>query len=172
MAASRAMSVIALVLSLAAIGLSIQTMRRDPFGTDLSKYDLSSPEQTLRSINKMISSQDIRATLQLLKNEVWVESAGDKQAKLFLSDSPILTVLRSVELSNSGDPKNNGIVVSFVKFSVSGVDYYTVQCFRKDQSNRFLLTERPVVFGEERKTDSDKNLDAAIQEFENTGKID
>jgi hypothetical protein len=36
---------------------------------------------------------------------------------------------------------NNGLVVSFVKFTVSGVDYYTVQYFRKDQSNRFQLAE-------------------------------
>lgn len=172
MAVNRTMSIIALVLSLAAIGLSVQTTRRDPLGTDLSKYDLSSPEQTLRSINKIVARQDIRAALQLLKNEVWAESGGDKEAKLFLSDSPALTVLRSIEVSNSGDPKNNGTVVSFVKFSVSGVDYYTVQYFRKDQSSRFLFTGRPLVFAAEKKTDSDRSLDAAISHFEETGKLD
>jgi len=171
MAGNRVVSIIAVLLSLAAIVLSVRAMQHDPLGTDLSTYDLSSPEQTLRSINKMITRQDIRAALQLLKNEVWVESSGNKEAKLFLSDDPTLTVLKSVELSNSGDPKNNGTVVSFVKFSVSGVDYYTVQYFRKDQSSRFLFTGRPFVFPEEKKTDSDKRLDAAIEEFEKTGKI-
>lgn len=169
MAVSRVISIIALVLSLVAIGLSVQ--RRDPLGRDLSRYDLSSPEQTLRSVNKIIASQDIRAALQFLKNEVWAESGGEKESKLFLSDSPNLTVLKSVELSNSGDTKNNGTVVSFIKFNVSGVDYYTVQYFRKDQSNRFLFTGRPIVFGEEKKTDSDRSLDSAIQEFERTGKL-
>jgi hypothetical protein len=53
---------------------------------------------------------------------------------------------------------------------VSGVDYYTVQFFRKDQSNRFELAERVPTFGTD-KTESDSNLDAAIEEFEKTGKL-
>jgi hypothetical protein len=167
MAINRAMSIVAFLLSLVAIALSVRTMQRDPLGTDLSKYDLSSPEQTLRSINRMATKQDIRAALQLLKIEVQDEG---KDIKLFLSDGVTLTVLKSVEISNSGAPKNNGLVVSFVKFSVSGVDYYTVQYFRKDQSNRFQLAERVGTFGAE-KTESDSNLDAAINEFEKTGKL-
>jgi hypothetical protein len=167
MAVNRAMSMVALLLSLVAIALSLRTMQRDPLGTDLSKYDLSSPEQTLRSINRMATKQDIRAALQLLKSEVQDEG---KDIKLFLSDGVTLTVLKSIEMSNSGAPKNNGLVVSFVKFTVSGVDYYTVQYFRKDRSNRFQLAERVGMFGAE-KTESDSNLDAAVQEFEKTGKL-
>jgi hypothetical protein len=142
-------------------------MQRDPLGTDVSKYDLSSPEQTLRSVNRMATKQDIRAALQLLKSEVQDE---DKVFKLFLSDGVDLTVLKSVEISNSGAPKNNGLVVSFVKFTVSGVDYYTVQYFRKDQSNRFQLAERVGTLASE-KTESDSNLDATIEGFEKTGKL-
>lgn len=130
MAINRAMSIVAFFLSLVAIALSIRTMQRDPLGTDLSKYDLSSPEQTLRSVNRMATKQDIRAALQLLKLEVQDEG---NDMKLFLSDGVVLNVLKSVEISNSGAAKNNGMVVSFVKFTVSGVDYYTVQYFRKDQ---------------------------------------
>ena len=167
MAINRAISIVALVLSLVAIALSVRTMQRDPLGTDLSKYDLSSPEQTLRSINRMATTQDIRAALQLLKSEVQDEGTD---IKLFISDGVTLTVLKSVEISNSGAPKNNGLVVSFVKFTVSGVDYYTVQYFRKDQLNRFQLASRVGPFGAE-KTESDNNLDAAIQEFEKTGKL-
>ena len=115
----------------------------------------------------MVTKQDIRAALQLLKSEV--QDQG-KDIKLFLSDGVTLTVLKSVEMSNSGAPKNNGLVVSFVKFTVSGVAYYTAQYFRKDQSNRFQLAERVGTFGAE-KTESDSNLDAAIEEFEKTGKL-
>lgn len=168
MAFNRAMSIAAFLLSLVAFVLSVRTMQWDPLGTDLSKYDLSSPEQTLRSVNRMAAKQDVRAALQLLKIEVQDE---DKDFKLFLTDGVTLTVLKSVEISNSGDSKNNGLVVSFVKFNVSGVDYYTVQYFRKDQLNRFQLAERAGTFGAE-KTESDSNLDAAIQEFEKTGKLD
>jgi hypothetical protein len=107
MAVNRAMSMVALLLSLVAIALSVRTMQRDPLGTDLSKYDLSSPEQTLRSINRMATKQDIRAALQLLKSEVQDEG---KDIKLFLSDGVTLTVLKSIEMSNSGAPKNNGLV--------------------------------------------------------------
>ena len=167
MAINRAVSIVAFLLSLVAIVLSVRTMQRDPLGTDLSKYDLSSPEQTLRSVNKMATKQDIRAALQLLKSEVQDEG---KDMKLFLSDGVTLTVLKSVEISNSGAPKNNGLVVSFIKFTVSGVDYYTVQYFRKDQLNRFQLAERVWALSTE-KTESDTSLDAAIGEFEKTGKL-
>ena len=154
MAINRVISTVALLLSLAAIALSVRTMQRDPLGNDLSKYDLSSPEQTLRSINKIVTKQDIRAALQLLKSEIRDEG---KDTKLFLSDGVTLAVLKSVEVSNSGAQKNNGLIVSFVKFTVSGVDYYTVQYFRKDPSNRFQLAERVTTFGAE-KTESDSNL--------------
>ena len=79
-------------------------------------------------------------------------------------------MIKSAEVSNSGVPKNNGLVVSFVKFTISGVDYYTVQSFRKDSSGRFQLAERIPAFGSE-KTESDGSLDAAIEEFEKSGKI-
>ncbi len=167
MVINRVMSIVALLLSLAAVALSVRAMQRDPLGTDLSRYDLSSPEQTLRSVNRMVTSQDIRAALQLLKNELQDEG---KDIRLFLSDGVTLTVLKSVEISNSGAPRNNGLVVSFVKFTVSGVDYYTVQYFRRDQSNRFQLAERLGTYGAE-KTENDKNLDAVIEEFEKTGKL-
>jgi hypothetical protein len=167
MAINRVLSIVGFLLSLVAIALSVRTMQRDPLGTDLSKYDRSSPEQTLRSINRIVTKQDIRAALQLLKSEFQDEG---KDIKLFLSDGVTLTVLKSVEVSNSGAPKNNGLVVSFVKFTESGVDDYTVQYFRKDQSNRFQLAERVATFGTE-KTGSDSNLDAAIEEFEKTGKL-
>ena len=63
MVINRVMSIVALLLSLAAVALSVRAMQRDPLGTDLSRYDLSSPEQTLRSVNRMVTSQDIRAAL-------------------------------------------------------------------------------------------------------------
>jgi hypothetical protein len=169
MAINRVMSIVAFLLSLVAIALSIRIMQRDPLGTDLSNYDLSSPEQTLQSINKIVTRQDIRAALQFLKSEIQAQGE-DKDSKLFLSDGITLTVLKSVEMSNSGNSKNNGLVVSFVKFTVSGVDYYTVKYFRKDQLNRFQLAERVGPFGAER-TESDNNLDAAIEAFEKTGKL-
>ena len=90
--------------------------------------------------------------------------------KLFLADGATLNVLKSIEVSGSGVPKNNGLVVSFVKFTVSGVDYYTVLYFRKDQANQFKLAERHFVIASQQ-TESDKSLDAAVADFEKTGKL-
>ncbi len=129
MAINRAMCIFAVLLSLVAIALSVRTMQRDPLGTDLSKYDLSSPEQTLRSINEWLQNRIFGQRIQLLKSEFQPDESKD--IKLFLSDGVTLAVLKSVEVANSGAQKNNGLVVSFVKFTVSGVDYYTVQYCRQ-----------------------------------------
>ncbi len=163
----RFLVLISLVISSAAIFFSLQAIRRDPLGSDISKYDLSSPESTLRSINNMATRQDLRAAWQLMKNAF--QNDDSPEIKLFLSDAPKISVLKSIEVSNSANPKNNGIIVSFVKFTVSGVDYYTVQYFRKDRSNRFYFGGNFYAFGT--KTDQDKALESAIEEFKRTGKI-
>lgn len=165
----RSLSVLSIVVSLIAIALSVHAIRQDPFGTDLSNYDLSSPEHTLKSINTMVAKQDIRAGWQLFKTQLQADASPE--TKLFFSEGVKVTVLKSIEVSKSAGSKNNGLVVSFVTFTVSGVDYHTVQYFRKDQTNRFQLGEAFYVpYGTE-KNEQDKSIEAAIEEFKNTGKI-
>lgn len=165
----RLLSICAGLLSVLAIALAVQAIRRDPFGTDLSHYDLSSPEHTLQSIHGMVERQDIRAGWQLFKT--LLQTGADPETKLYLSDGAKITVLKSIEVANSASPKNDGLIVSFITFTVSGVDYRTVQYFRKDQLNRFLLGEAFYVpYGTE-KNEQDKGLEAAIEEFKKTGKI-
>lgn len=165
----RLLIVLSLLLSSAAIVISLVGAQRDPLGTDISNYDLSSPEKTLRSINSMVAKQDLRAGWQLLK--VVLQSDTTPETKLFFSDQAKVTVLKSIEVTGSAYPKNNGIIVSFVKFSVSGVEYHTVQFFRKDQSNRFHLAERFYVPYSTEKNEQDKILESTIEEFQKTGKI-
>ena len=164
----RFLVLLAVVLSSLSIVISLAVFRRDPLGADLSTYNLSSPENTLRSINKIVATDNLRAALELVK--VVVEREGNSDAKLFLSDNPRIVVLKSIELSNSGDPKNNGTIISFVKVTVSGVDYYTVQYFRKDALGRFNLGGSSYVL-ESAKTSEDKAMDSAIAEFRKTGKL-
>ena len=140
-----------------------------PLGSDISNYDLSSPWKTLKSINSMVAKQDLRAGWQLLK--VLLQSDTSPETKLFFSDEVNLTVLRSIEVTGSAYPKNNGIIVSFVKFTVAGVDYHTVQYFRKDPSNRFCIGEAFYVPYGTSKNDQDKILESTIEEFKKTGKI-
>ena len=164
----RLLAILASLLSIVAIALSVRGLQRDPFGTSLAAYDLSSPERTLQSMNSMVARQDVRAGWELFKT--LMQTDANPETKLFLSEGVKITVVKSIEVSNSATPKNNGLVVSFVTFNVAGVDYHTVQYFRKDPSNRFLLGETFYVYGTE-KNEQDKGLEAAIEEFEKTGKI-
>ena len=159
---------LAIAISCAAIAISLVALSRDPLGTDLSKYDFSSPENTLRSINSMVAKQDLRAAWQMLKGALQSDSSPDM--RLFLADKPTISVIKSIEVSDSGNPKNNGVIVSFVKLTVSGVDYYTVQYFKKDQANRFNLTSDFSLLYVTAKSDKDKALESAIEEFKKTGK--
>lgn len=165
----RYLAVFAALLSVAAMALAVQAMKRDPLGTGLSTYNLSSPEATLQSIHAMVERQDARAGWQLFKTLLQADANPD--TKLFLSDGAKIKVLKSVEVANSAGPKNNGLVVSFITFNVAGVDYRTIHYFRKDQSNRFLLGETFYVpYGTE-KNEQDKSLEAQIEEFKKTGKL-
>lgn len=169
MKVDRALAVLAVAIASAALLVSVMTARRDPLGTDVSNYDLSSPEKTLQSINTMVANQDLRAGWQLLS--VLLESDNSPETKLFFAKGASIKVLKSIEVSPSASPKNVGLIVSFVNFTVSGVDYHTVLYFRKDQSNRFRLAEMFYVpYGTE-KNDQDKALETAIGEFKKTGKI-
>ncbi len=106
--------------------------------------------------------------MQLLK--IMLQRDADPETNLFLSSDAKITVLKSIELSNSGNAKNNGSVVSFVKFTVSGVDYYTVQYFKKDQAGGFNLSGLSYV-PEKDKSSEDKATESAIAEFKKTGKL-
>ena len=116
----------------------------------------------------MDTREDLRAAWQLLKVALQRDETDD--TKLFLSDGVKISVVKSIEVSNSGNPKNNGLIVSFVHYTISGVEYHTVQYFKKDQLNRFYFGGGFFVFGTE-KTDQDKALENSIEEFKRTGKI-
>mgnify|MGYP001561363060 CR=1 FL=1 len=165
----RILIILSLLASIIALLISIAVLKNNPLGTDLAKYDLSSPENTLKSINKMVANYDARAGWQLFR--LGLQSDTSPSTKLFFLNQADVKVLKSIEVSNSADSKNNCLIVSFVKFNVSGVDYNTVQYFRKDQLNRFYFGEAFYVPYETEKTAQDKALEAAIEEFENTGKI-
>jgi len=72
---------------------------------------------------------------------------------------------------NSANPKNNGLIVSFVKFTIAGVDYHTVQYFRKDQTNRFMPGGSYYVPYGTKKNDEDVALETAVQAFKQKGQL-
>jgi hypothetical protein len=163
----RILALLAVLISCAALAVSYKTMMRDPFGTDISNYDLSSPERTLQSLNRMAVTQDLRAAWQLFRSKLEEEPEG----KLFLSDNVEIQVPKSIEVSRSAGEKNNGLVVSFVTYRVAGVDYRKVMYFRKNEAGQFTPSDAFYVpYGTE-KNEQDKILDTAIEEFTKTGKL-
>lgn len=159
-----ALSIVALVFSSAALALTIGALvTADALGTDISKYDLSSPEATLRSINLMIHNRDLKAGIQLTEMVV----RRDGSVNWYLDNSTV-KVLKSVEVANSTKPSLDGLIVSFVKVTSAGVDKYEVVYFRKDTSGNFLLGESFYVYEGNEK---DKALTDAIKKFKDTGAL-
>jgi hypothetical protein len=165
---------LSLLISLVALSISLFALRRDPLGSHLSSYDLSTPEATLRSINAMLVKEDLRALGELAKDQYLTELHGSEGAFLLANDANI-SVLKSIELSHSGAPYNNGVVISFVSSKESGVDHHAVYYFRRDQYGRFLpkggliplsLSSMLAYVPEEQMTDEDKAAESAISEFE------
>ena len=96
-----------LLISLAAVTISTIALRRDPLGTDVSAYDLSSPENTLRAINRMVATQDLKAAWQLLKVNLQSDSS---EMNLFLAENAQIQVLKSIELGQSKEQRFDRIV--------------------------------------------------------------
>jgi hypothetical protein len=165
----RLLVLFAVLLSVTATMISSVALMRDPLGTNLSKYNLSSPEATLRSVNSMVAGQDLRAAWQFFKTAIQSESGPEM--KIFFSDDAKIAVLKSIEVSNSINPKNNGTIISFVKCTVAGVDYYSVQYFKKDPSNRFSLGGSFYIPYGTQGNEQDKAIESAIEKFKKTGKL-
>lgn len=168
MKSETAMSLVAIAMSTVAIVVSGITAARDPLGTDLSKYDLSSPENTLRSIHAMAERRDLKAGWELAKT--LIQTDAPPETKLFLGEDVKLRVVKSVEVAGSVNPSNNGTIVSFVTFTVSGVDYYTVQFFKRESGKFYLGGSFSIPYGTE-PNEADKALQASIAQFKATGVI-
>ena len=166
----RVFAFLAFAMAAAALGISLVALKRpDPLGTDIAKYDLSSPQRTLESVNAMVANQDLRAGWQLAR--VLMDADNSPDTKLFFSSGVKITGVKSVEVADSAGPKNNGLIVSYIRFSVSGVDYHTVKYFRRDGLNRFHLAETFYIpYGTEGNL-QDKALQAAIDKFKEDGKL-
>jgi hypothetical protein len=165
-------SFLALAVSSVSLYLTVGMQRRDPLGNDLSHYDLSSPEKSLRSFSSMISNQDVKAGLELLKSVL--QDGADTDMKVYFTDPQHINVVKSIEVAGSGRPKNNGTIVSFVKFTVAGVDYNTVQYFHRDESGRFRPSDpfyEPIGPPTDPPTEKDKEIAAQIESFKKSGKL-
>jgi hypothetical protein len=164
---ARVLALLALLIALGALAVSYKALKSDPFGTNIANYDLSSPEHTLQSLNRMGVTQDIRAAWQLFSSKI----EEDPEGKLFLSRDIEIRVPKSIEVGKSAHEKNNGLVVSFVNYRVSGVDYRKVMYFRKNDAGQFVPTDAFYVPYGTNKNAQDEALEAAIEEFTKTGKL-
>lgn len=164
-----ALSLLALALASVSLYLVVGMERRDPLGHGLAHYDLSSPEKSLRSFSSMIANQDVKAGLELLKGVL--QSSTDSDLKMYFTDPQNINVVKSLEVTDSGNPKNNGTIVSFVKFTVAGVDYNTVQYFHRDQAGRFTPGDPFYAPTTDPPNEHDKEINALIASFKKNGTL-
>ena len=165
-------SVLALLTAIAALLLSLGIGKTNPLGTDLSEYDMTSPEASLTSLQKMVAKDDLRAGLQYFKKLVVIDDK-DSSINFFFDEIEGLSLVKTFVITESGEPSENGKVVSFVKYKVKGVEFRKVFYFNKLDDGAFYLTSdySPPYYPEEKKTEADKRFVAMIKNFRDTGAV-
>lgn len=117
----------------------------------------------------MMRNRDIKAGIQLLEATAQLEVKPE--SRYLFSANPELKVIKSIEVRNSGRVENNGIIVSFVKAKISGVEYNFIQHFKRDDQGRFLPGGYFFSPYGDAATEEDKELDARIERFKKTGQL-
>lgn len=171
----RVLASIAVILSMFALVVATMALRRNPMGSGLASYDLSSPEKSILAARKMIANRDLNAGFDLIgifgQQELVDSVKADPGAKLFLSQASEISVVKSIEVHGSAVPENNGLIVSFVNFKVDPIEYHVVINFRKHQLGRFLLGNMTAIPNGTEPSESDKALQAMEDAFNKTGKF-
>jgi len=168
----RIFSVLALIAAVAALLFSIGVGQRNPLGSDISKYDLSSPQAALLSIQEMIKTNDILAGIQYTKNFILMMSNDESGFNLFFDNASNVALEKTFIVTGSGDASENGKVVSFVTYEVKGVEFREVFYFNKLDDGTFYLTDKfTPPYWEKEQTEADKRYVDMIKNFRDTGAV-
>lgn len=156
------------VISCLSLLLSASLFLRNPLGTSLSNYDLSSPEKTLISIGQMARNRDAVAGFEFAQATAMVEA--NPEALLMFGRNNAITVDKAVEVKDCSNEKMNGKIIAFIKLVSSGVTYHFTQYYAKDSSGRFLPTGNYwALYDKEKQTEEDKRLTAWIKSWKASG---
>ena len=168
----KTLSILSLMTSIVALILSLGIGRSNPLGSNLTEYNMTSPEASLTSLKKMVAKDDLRAGLQYLKKLIVIDDQ-DTQLNFFFDEVTDLMLAKTFVISGSGDPNQNGKVVSFVKYKVKGVEFRKVFFFKKLDDGTFYLTNdySPPYYPEEKKTEAYKRFVAMIKNFRDAGAV-
>jgi hypothetical protein len=164
------LSIIAILISLSAIYISRKNSPNHFHEKGLQSYNLTSPEETIKSMHQIISNHDLLAGLELIGSMIKRENIPE--AKLFFTEKPEIKIEKSIEVKNSGNETNNGTIISFVKTIVDGVEYHFVMYFDKDSSGKFypqIAYIKP--WDPAKMTDEDKSIDGMINKWQKEGKL-
>lgn len=172
MKVDRVVSALALVLAALALLISMGVGQPNPLGSDISKYDLSSPQAALSSVQAMVKNNDVRAGLQYFKNLVVMDDK-DSDLNFFFDDVTEVNLAKTFVITGSGNESENGKVVSFVTYKVKGIEFRKVFYFKKLDDGTFYLTGNfsPPYYPEEKKTEADKRYVELIKKFKDTGAL-
>ncbi len=158
-------SVVALVVSVAALLFGPVT-----FHKSLKNFDFSNPANVLKSIQTIYATGETTASKELAKMEASESTSDDFY--LFYQNPKECEVVRTVEATNSGEPKNNGILISFIKHKrADSVEVFKVMEFKKNAQGLLLPTGRRYVSSES-ETSEDKRIDGMIKKWKEQGSLD
>jgi hypothetical protein len=182
------LSVISILASGTSLGIALSIASRSPFGTSINNYKFSTPQDTIQSVREIVANVDFRAGIELASMVMDFSNRGrDPEMMILLggADNPVskaigggdpsnfrLSVPRTVEVFNSSNTHNNGLLICFVNAEVRGVSYRSVFFFRRDKEGRVLPCGESFVFPfGTTPNDSDKAIQGAIEEFRRSGTI-
>lgn len=145
---SALLSCAALVVALVALGVVVF---RDPLGSGIRHYDLSTPRASLESQIKMELDGDIRARLELQRQI---------QGKMLKERLSTLRVRKEAIF--------RGKKILFLAYKENGVDKYLTKSFEKDANTGFWL---PTYVSTYEVTNEDKDLAAQMKRWEESGEL-
>jgi hypothetical protein len=185
------LSATACLISITALSLAVFGLRRDPLGTSMRNYRFDSPQQTIESFRSIIGRADLRAFIELLMtildSETTRSLGRDPTAMILFAGHDNLisdalaggratdfsfSVRKTIEVANSANARNVGLLVSFVEAQVKGVAYRDVFYFRRDREGRTMMGVDmfQIPYGTTA-SDEDKAVQTAIEEFKKNGKV-
>lgn len=167
----KALSILAVIISTVAVTLSLRILHNDPLGTDISKYDLSNPEATLASVREMANKEDLRAAWQYIKSSI-LNGENSSSSHLIFGSPTEVKFAKSIEVTESKHESNNGLVISFVKYKVDGIEHHDVLYFKKNKDGKFVMDGYFYTpFDEKEMSEQDKLIGSSIEKFKKTGEI-
>lgn len=162
----------ALILSSISLVVSVVALFFGPaiFQKSLKSFDLSTPAAALKAVQTIYETGDTKASKEFAKMEA-SESISDEFYLSYQSPKEC-EVVRTIEVTNSGNPENKGLLVSFIKHKrADSVEVFKVMEFRKNPQGLLFPSHRRYV-SMDSETNEDKRVQEMIKKWREQGSLD